>query len=996
MKRLLFLFLILPCLAGGEPDLRKQLSDALYAEEVTRDSAAAADAYEKILAEFDQQRPLAASALFRLAEVRRKQDRNDDAIALYQRLLREFSDAESEVKLAQQNLVALGAEAPKSNREEDSRLTKEIRHYEEMAQQRPDIFKSASVIREVIGTGNLELVKVVLALGSNPTDGLESAAGYGYLEILKLLVQEGADLTGREGCNALSRAIVKSSGPLADLQTKLKMCSYLLESGVSLEKRTFDGENWNPLVDTVATFEKDVCSLLLEKGADIDGFSKRDGEMVTPLMYAIIRGNLSAFRFLIERGADVRLVNSETGGTALLTAMFTNPQHQVEIVRELLKQGANVNGSLKGEIIMPLHIALAMGHKQGSALLVELVKYKVNPDQRAQVNPLKDESGPYRFDGETPLNIALKLGDERKLEILLDAGASITAENILWSLQESSDRRKFRDLFLAHLPSFESGDEKASEVLELVAKRGLDIVPLLEKGATPSKKWQKSFFRGAREEGLRILNEEFLYPELASGEGMTLFQPRWGTLGPSLTILAEKSQWEEIPSLEDLLLSQPPELWFWSEGNERELATKWTIWRKNAAGELEANSFDVASDDSLPELHWGDLLEIRVDELDLLRKNGMFLDQEEVGKVVTKKSQSLLWNLRKRIKIPIKVTVGESTREMTLRGDRLAYDPTLHEAPLVDIWRLVSLIHGRRPMSLTIRREGVSDVILRRGPIENPQFTLQPNDHLILSEPATESESLDAQQRFIRVQIPGNLDGFYWHFVPEPELAPTLVELLAAVYAPRSQPASKEYAAHESRFLGELTEHLEASVRVPVIFPHPDFENLRIRRVNRDGEESLLEVDLAAAIESCTVDTTGEEARRLDVGLQVGDILELPLMRVPEPWTGFTASQVQFFRKVLSGTFQQEDKEGQVSLRTIDWAPIDWTPSPGGLLHLSPEKGVVSTRVRDVLGSMERFDLNRGGEEFERYHHFYLRNGDQIRPSSKKAKSGRSSVAPEK
>jgi tetratricopeptide (TPR) repeat protein len=91
-----------------EPALRDLLRDGLYAEEVTRDPDAAAKHYEQLLARYSEQRDFAASALFRLAEVRHKQNRKDDAIQLYQRLLAEFPNAEAETKLARENLAALG------------------------------------------------------------------------------------------------------------------------------------------------------------------------------------------------------------------------------------------------------------------------------------------------------------------------------------------------------------------------------------------------------------------------------------------------------------------------------------------------------------------------------------------------------------------------------------------------------------------------------------------------------------------------------------------------------------------------------------------------------------------------------------------------------------------------------------------------------------------------------------------------------------------------
>src|SRR6187397_3207225 len=93
---------------ADEPPLRELLRDGLYAEEVTRDPEAAAKQYEQVLSRYSEQRDFAAAALYRLAEVRRKQDRKEDAVKLYQQLLAEFPGAATEAKLARENLAALG------------------------------------------------------------------------------------------------------------------------------------------------------------------------------------------------------------------------------------------------------------------------------------------------------------------------------------------------------------------------------------------------------------------------------------------------------------------------------------------------------------------------------------------------------------------------------------------------------------------------------------------------------------------------------------------------------------------------------------------------------------------------------------------------------------------------------------------------------------------------------------------------------------------------
>jgi TolA-binding protein len=52
----------------------------------------AARAYERVIARFDRQRPIAANAIFRLAECYRKLGRFEEANVQYARILREFPD----------------------------------------------------------------------------------------------------------------------------------------------------------------------------------------------------------------------------------------------------------------------------------------------------------------------------------------------------------------------------------------------------------------------------------------------------------------------------------------------------------------------------------------------------------------------------------------------------------------------------------------------------------------------------------------------------------------------------------------------------------------------------------------------------------------------------------------------------------------------------------------------------------------------------------------
>src|SRR5690606_34842229 len=97
---------------AAEPAVKDLLRDGLYAEEVTRDSEAAARQYDEIIRRYSEQRRHAATAIFRLAEIRREQGQKDEAIKLYQRLLAEFPDLADQSKLAAKHINELGGEPP--------------------------------------------------------------------------------------------------------------------------------------------------------------------------------------------------------------------------------------------------------------------------------------------------------------------------------------------------------------------------------------------------------------------------------------------------------------------------------------------------------------------------------------------------------------------------------------------------------------------------------------------------------------------------------------------------------------------------------------------------------------------------------------------------------------------------------------------------------------------------------------------------------------------
>lgn len=104
-----------------------------------------------------------------------------------------------------------------------------------------------------------------------------------------------------------------------------------------------------------------ITRLLLDRGADFD--LQDDGSLMTPLISSIIMGNKALTRRLLKRGADVNLAD----GDGLSPLAWATMRGYLEIVAQLIELGADVaHQDIEGWT--PLHIACFKGY-------TELVEY---------------------------------------------------------------------------------------------------------------------------------------------------------------------------------------------------------------------------------------------------------------------------------------------------------------------------------------------------------------------------------------------------------------------------------------------------------------------------------------------------------------------------------------------------------------------------------------------------------------------------------------------
>lgn len=272
------------------------------------------------------------------------------------------------------------------------------------------------------------------------------------------------------------------------------------ESFVPLEE---EGAGASALHLAVLTDNREVVTLLLENGADID-IAARDEFQGSPLEWAVFFGVKDIAIFLVERGADLNATNA-VGGTPLDAANSHNPfipvgnleafnesraflrnyliekgaesgfpetalleaidLEDLTAVRALLESGANpdeafVPPGIPAAGASALHLAVLKKHQGIVRLLL---------DSGADIDIRARDT----FQG-TPLEWASFFGLREMVELLVEAGADVNAKNAVGTtpLDATSSENPF--IPSEQLEEFEHG-------------RGLIREYLLGRGAAPGQ-----------------------------------------------------------------------------------------------------------------------------------------------------------------------------------------------------------------------------------------------------------------------------------------------------------------------------------------------------------------------------------------------------------------------------------------------------------------------------------------------------------------------------
>ncbi|MFO1478245.1 MAG: ankyrin repeat domain-containing protein [Verrucomicrobiota bacterium] len=389
MKRTAFLlilhstFCLLPLpTPAATNDLTTLLQRGLFEEEANRNLDAAIAQYQSLATRFDQDRQVAATAVFRLGECYRKLGRTNEAVVQYNRILTDFADQATLVTLSRQDLAAIGAKGAASRIEEaaagaadNSSLSGLI---QDLAQAQVDAAAQKSELDRFRKLSPAEQARVVEE--NNYANPVLTKLIQDYASEQQNLVNLSKSYTADSIHIQTSRRVLETiQAQIAD-QVK----AYLTAREIRYEATLQKVKTLEALLDRIQSRQANSGRTIESSGTDEDQEIRRIQSMVqnspdlinvtsgnsalTPLARAAGLGQLRVAEYLLEHGAAIE---AQPGNefTPLIEATGNGHKAMVEL---LLDHGANVNarGRYGNTMSTPLLIAVSKGYEAVAELLL--------------------------------------------------------------------------------------------------------------------------------------------------------------------------------------------------------------------------------------------------------------------------------------------------------------------------------------------------------------------------------------------------------------------------------------------------------------------------------------------------------------------------------------------------------------------------------------------------------------------------------------------------
>jgi ankyrin repeat protein len=251
-------------------------------------------------------------------------------------------------------------------------------------------------------------------------------------ELVELLLSKGASInTTSEGSTPLHCAAKRGS---------VKVAEVFISHGLYIEAKDKSGRT--PLYVASIKSKKEMVEFLIAKGADVN---TRDNQGRSALSLAVTRGHTEVAELLRKHGARESLHDVVAAG-------------DVDKVKQLISQGADINAKDGRRGQAALHLAVLTGRKDIVELLIAS-----GADINAKSNTWDT----------TPLVAAVRAGQEDIAKVLIAKGADVNA-------------RALGDYTALHWAACNRAQMTGvTEIMGLLLAGGADIEARQEHGATP-------------------------------------------------------------------------------------------------------------------------------------------------------------------------------------------------------------------------------------------------------------------------------------------------------------------------------------------------------------------------------------------------------------------------------------------------------------------------------------------------------------------------------
>jgi len=436
--------------AGSTNDITSLVQRGLFEEEANHNLDAAMQSYEAAIKLHDKDRKLAATAIFRLGECYRKQNKTEEANAQFKRIVTEFPDQKELADLSRGYL-------PKGTSQFQTQLTKIMtggsesdldKQYRELSVETAKAEALWKHAKDLDGHGrikfftaiqpdqllidlvnrrfeaNAKLDRLSAEYGTqNPQYKAqqESAATiaaqlderadtlvWSIEQKYKMLKEQEDALKSRLNQTSSTAAKVKELLTTSDEDEEIRKIKEMIQNSPDLINVAVSSDEGTPLQQACTIGHLKVAEFLLANGADVN---VRTEKVSPPLICAAVHGHKALVDLLLSKGADIETKSTDTYNkqTALMCAAFRGFK---TLTQTLLAHGADINAT-DSTGRTSLHRAVENGYFEIAELLLT---------NKASVDATTLEK-------KTPLHLASDSDNVELVKVLVEHGADVNAKS---------------------------------------------------------------------------------------------------------------------------------------------------------------------------------------------------------------------------------------------------------------------------------------------------------------------------------------------------------------------------------------------------------------------------------------------------------------------------------------------------------------------------------------------------------------------------------------